>query len=181
MRKRTCYAAAMVIGVLATAGCAHAAATSPAAGAASSVTAQAPTPSAATSPSGTAPACPAPLPPAGALNLSAQDSGKTFCVTRGTVVVVMLRGTLDAKWQPPRISSGSLKPTVDPRMLLQVGVTGAAYLAIRPGVAAVTSARYPCRLPEPAGSAAAVSSATPAVHCASSRMVFQVTLVVTAR
>jgi hypothetical protein len=182
MRKQTFYAAAAVISVLATAGCAQAASRSPAAGAASSATARVATaPSTAVSPSGTALACtPSPL-TAGPLSLSEKDNGKTFCVTTGTVVVILLRGTLSDKWQPPRSSSGSLGPMVDPRMMLQVGVTGAAFRAIRPGASTVTSVRYPCQLPAPAGSAAAVSSASPAVHCDSSRMVFRVALVVTAR
>jgi hypothetical protein len=185
MRRRTFYAAAAVISVLATAGCAQAASTSPAAGAAgaaSSATAPVATaPSIAVSPSGTAFACTASPLTAGALSLSEKDNGKTFCVTTGTVVVILLRGTLSDKWQPPRSSSGSLGPMVDPRMMLQVGVTGAAFRAIRPGASTVTSVRYPCQLPAPAGSAAAVSSASPAVHCDSSRMVFRVALVVTAR
>ena len=182
MRKISCYATAAVISVLATAGCAQAAGPSPAAGAASTATARtATTPSTATPPSGTALPCTASPLTAGALNLSDKDNGKTYCVTTGTAVVVLLRGTLSDKWQPLRSSSGSLRPMVDPRMMLQAGITGAAFLAIRPGISTVTSVRYPCQVPGPAGSASAVTSASPAVHCDSSRMLFRVALVVTAR
>jgi hypothetical protein len=175
MRKISGYAAAAVIGVAVTAGCAQSASTSAAAGAAPTATMS----STATSPSGTAVSCTASPRTAGILSLSEQDNGKTFCVSTGTVVVVLLRGTLSDKWQLPRASSGYMRGTVDPRLMLQAGVTGAAFRAIRPGAGTVSSVRYPCQLPEPAGSAAADISATPAVRCAGSRMVFRVALVVT--
>jgi hypothetical protein len=95
------------------------------------------------------------------------------------VIVVLLRGTLSDKWLPIRSSSAALAPKADPRLMLQIGVTGAAFQAIGPGEATITSARYPCRVPGPGGSAATAPAATPPVHCGAV-MAFRVTLVVKA-
>jgi hypothetical protein len=60
-------------------------------------------------------------------------------------------------------------------VMLQIGVTGAAFDALRPGTAALTSARYPCRVHGPAPATAQESA--PPTHCGAI-MAFRVTLVV---
>jgi hypothetical protein len=201
MRKMALYAAAIASCGLAVAGCAQAA-SAPAAGTASSTstpvtsttpvtpptpatpvtpvtpaTGTAATPSA-TAPSGATMSCPAAQRATRTLSLTKADSGRTFCVTPGTVLVVLLQGTVSGKWQPLRSSSGVLAPAPDPRLVLKVGETGAAFRAIRPGTATITSARYLCGSPAPSSSAAAATT-SPAMHC-DSLVAFRVSVVVQA-
>jgi hypothetical protein len=195
MRKMALYAAAIASCGLAVAGCAQAA-SAPAAGTASSTstpvtsttpvtpatpaTGTAATPSA-TAPSGATMSCPAAQRATQTLSLTKADSGKTFCVTPGTVLVVLLQGTTSEKWQSLRSSSGVLAPAPDPRLVLKVSETGAAFRAIRPGTATIMSARYLCGSPAPGSSAAAATPATtsPAMHC-DSLVAFRVSVVVQA-
>jgi hypothetical protein len=76
-------------------------------------------------------------------------NGKTLCVTAGTAVTVLLRGTPGSKWAPVKSDSAVLVPRADPRLALQAGMTGAAFTAARPGKAILSSARFACR-PSPA-------------------------------
>jgi hypothetical protein len=149
---------AAVAGTLAaTAACGHQLAGSPA-----SVTA---------SSSAAAAACGAAAPQASrTVTITVRDNEKKLCVKTGTVVLVFLRGTLRDKWAPIHSSSAALTPKVDTRLSLQAGVTGAAFEAVRPGVATITSARNPC---------GAASSHPPRLECGVV-IGYRVTLVMTA-
>jgi hypothetical protein len=106
------------------------------------------------------------------LTLNLADNSKSLCVTTGTVVVVFLRGTLSDRWGAIRSSSAALVPKADPRLTLQVGITGAAFEAIHPGVATISSARYPCQ-----ARTSGPGAASPAAQCGSPAD-FRVTLTV---
>ena len=108
------------------------------------------------------------------LTVTVADNGKTFCVATGTVVEVFLRGTPSNMWQPIYSGSPVLAPRPDPRMALQIGVTRAAFEAVRPGTAAIASVRYPCRVPP--SRVAIASGAAPRVNCPAVAL-FRVTLV----
>jgi hypothetical protein len=92
---------------------------------------------------------------------------------------VILRGTAGDQWTAIRSSSAVLAPRADPRMTLQRWVTGAAFEAARPGVAAISSARHPCRILAPADPGSTTSATTaPPMHCGAI-MAFRVTIEVT--
>jgi hypothetical protein len=75
------------------------------------------------------------------------------------MVLVLLRGTLSAKWAVVHSTSTALAVRPDPHFTLQVGVTGAAFEALHPGDAVLSSLRYPCQ----GGVREAEPSA--AIHC----------------
>ncbi len=77
------------------------------------------------------------------LTITSADNNKTLCVTTGTIITVILRGTLSDKWTPIHSDSVAATPRADPAMTLQAGVTGAAFDAARPGTATISSARPP--------------------------------------
>lgn len=77
------------------------------------------------------------------LTITSADNNKTLCVTTGTVITVMLRGTPSDKWTPIHSSSIAVTPRVDPALTLQAGVTGAAFDAATPGTATISSTRPP--------------------------------------
>jgi hypothetical protein len=83
-------------------------------------------------------------PPHRTLTLSTADSGGSFCVKRGTGVLIYLRGTPTAKWAALRSSSAAMVPRANGHLMLALGVTGGYFVATRPGVAAITSSRNPC-------------------------------------
>ncbi|MBV9380444.1 MAG: hypothetical protein JOY82_16045 [Streptosporangiaceae bacterium] len=115
-------------------------------------------------------ACGAAAPQAGrTVTITASDNEKSLCVKTGTEVLVFLRGTLRSKWAPIHSSSAALAPKPYGGLTLQVGVTGAAFEAARPGIATITSARNPC------GPAA---SHSPRLECGVI-MEYRVTLVIT--
>jgi hypothetical protein len=174
MRTAWSWAAAVLAGAVAVAGCAQSPGTPRAAAGGSATAAAVATRPAGGSPSPAAgPAC-SPARPAAdpALTLTGADNGRTFCVYTGTAIAVFLRGTPGSTWTPVRVTAAVLTPRPDPRMMLQYGVTGAAFAVARPGLATITSVRYRC----PAAGAAA-SAAT---HCGT-RTTFRVTLVARAR
>ncbi len=78
------------------------------------------------------------------LTITAADNGRSFCVTRGTSVVVVLKGTPARNWGPIRASSAALRPSANGEMTRPAGVTSAAYLAVRPGTAIIISGRPAC-------------------------------------
>lgn len=125
--------------------------------------------------SGRAVACSAP--PASAaghsLTLSKQDNGKTLCVSTGTTVAIYLQGTAARRWSPIHTASPALKPVANGRLMLKLGVTGAFFKAVKPGVATVTSSLASC----PGGGEFGGTASPSGAHC---RMgtVFRVTLVV---
>ncbi|MGW4730396.1 hypothetical protein ACWEQC_14705 [Streptomyces shenzhenensis] len=106
------------------------------------------TPSAPGTPSGpdTAPAT-SPAPTAGGCatraELTAADNGRSLCLVRGGVVRITLDGTEDRPWQPLTASGDVLKP-VDPGFVILPGDAVAAYEAVAPGTARLTSSRPLC-------------------------------------
>jgi hypothetical protein len=82
--------------------------------------------------------------PGRTLTLSATDSGGSFCIKRGTGVLIYLKGTQTAKWGALKSSSPAMAPRANGHLALQVGVTGGYFVAVQPGTAAITSSRSPC-------------------------------------
>jgi len=89
-------------------------------------------------------AMPAVLGPGRTLTLSMTDSSRSFCVRRGTGVLIYLRGTATHKWGPLKSSSAVLVPSANGHLSLALGVTGGYFVAARPGSAVITSARSRC-------------------------------------
>lgn len=114
---------------------------------------------------------PAPACASRMLTVTIADNNKSMCVTTGTVILVNLRGTLSDKWGGIHSSSAVLAPKADPRLLLQVGFTGAGLEAIHPGVATISSVRNPCLLRAP------TAKPSPAMRCTSTSD-FRLTLTV---
>ncbi len=83
-------------------------------------------------------------PVSGVLTLGNQDNGGTFCVRPGERVMVYLRGTPAREWAPIRSDSAVLVAVPSGLLSLPVGVTGASFLAARPGTAHLTSDRPVC-------------------------------------
>jgi hypothetical protein len=83
------------------------------------------------------------------LTLTNADNGRSVCVRRGTAVLVYLRGTQASRWSVIHASSSVLRPRANGHGLLALGVTGASFLAARPGTASITSARMACPTPPP--------------------------------
>jgi hypothetical protein len=78
------------------------------------------------------------------LTITYADNGQTLCVRRGTAVQVFLKGAPANRWSVIRVSNTVLKPHANGRMMLALGVTGASFLAVRPGTVTLTSFRHPC-------------------------------------
>jgi hypothetical protein len=85
-----------------------------------------------------------PAPAGSVLALSNRDNADTFCVPVGQHLTIFLNGSPTRLWSTIRSDSGSLGPSPDGRLMLRLGVTGAAFQAVRPGVAHLTSARTLC-------------------------------------
>jgi hypothetical protein len=83
-------------------------------------------------------------PPGSVLTLGNRDNGDTFCVRVGQHVTIFLDGSPSRLWSVIRSDSSVLVPSPDGRLMLRLGVTGASFLAARPGVAHLTSARTLC-------------------------------------
>jgi hypothetical protein len=75
------------------------------------------------------------------LTLSNGDSGRSFCIKRGTGVLIYLKGTPTAKWATLKSSSAAMVPSANGHLALAIGVTGGYFVAAKPGVAAITSSR----------------------------------------
>ena len=106
------------------------------------------------------------------LTITAADNGRSFCVARGTSVVVLLRGTQARKWSPIRASSTVLRPHANGEFTLAIGVTGASYVAVQPGTAIISSGQPACGPPN--GSS---SSGSGTLECGAI-LVFRVTVTV---
>ncbi len=134
MRSVSVLAAAVIIGASAlTVACGASAtpsATSPAASA-----------SAAAAACGSAPAV---LGPGRTLTLGNADNSRSFCVRRGTGVLIYLHGTATARWSTLRSSSAALVPSANGHLMLARGVTGGYFIAAQPGSAVISSARPRC-------------------------------------
>src|SRR5215475_97808 len=83
------------------------------------------------------------------ITLTNADNGRSVCVRRGTAVLVYLRGTKASRWSVIHTSSGVLQPHANGHGLLALGVTGASFVAARPGTALITSTRQGCPTPPP--------------------------------
>jgi hypothetical protein len=90
-----------------------------------------------------------PAPRQSVITLTTADNGRSVCVRRGTAVQVYLRGTQASRWSAIHASSGVLRPRANGPLLLAVGVTGASFIAARPGTASITSIRQACPTPPP--------------------------------
>jgi hypothetical protein len=137
-------------------------------------TAAAPPSSASASPGSGAAAC-GPVTHGGRLAVTAADNGKSFCVTRGTNVVVFLKGTAARKWAPVHASPAVLVPHANGEFTLAIGVTGASFLAVQPGTAVITSSRPACGPGVPPGDSA---TGTGTLSC-DAIIAFRVTVTVT--
>jgi hypothetical protein len=84
------------------------------------------------------------LGPGRTLTLTQTDSTRSFCVKRGTGVLIYLRGTAIDRWGPLKSSSAVLVPSANGHLSLAVGVTGGYFVAALPGSAVITSARSRC-------------------------------------
>ena len=82
--------------------------------------------------------------PGSTLTLGSRDNRATFCVRVGQLVIVYLNGSPAHMWAPIHSDSSDLKPTANGHLMLRLGVTGAAFIAARPGIAHITSARPVC-------------------------------------
>ncbi len=85
-----------------------------------------------------------PVPPGSTLTLGSRDNRATFCIRVGQLVIVYLNGSPAHMWAPIHSDSSDLKPTANGHLMLRLGVTGAAFIAVRPGIAHITSARPVC-------------------------------------
>jgi hypothetical protein len=83
------------------------------------------------------------------ITLTNADNGRAVCVRRGAAVLVYLRGTQASRWSVIHASSGVLRPRANGHGLLALGVTGASFVAVRPGAASITSIRLVCPTPPP--------------------------------
>jgi hypothetical protein len=84
------------------------------------------------------------VPPGSTLTLGSRDNRATFCIRVGQQVIVYLNGSPAHMWAPIHSDSSDLKPTANGHLMLRLGVTGAAFIAARPGKAHITSARPVC-------------------------------------
>jgi hypothetical protein len=115
------------------------------------------------------------VPPKNTLDIGNSDNGSSLCVRRGTGVLVMLKGTPTHKWAPIRVSSAALVPKPNGRLMLERGVTGAYFVATRPGDAVITSVRAVCGTSVAPGGTA--SSPPSSIHC-DAEIAFRVSVVV---
>jgi hypothetical protein len=84
------------------------------------------------------------LGPGRTLTLTQADSTRSFCINRGTGVLIYLRGTAIDRWGPLKSSSAVLVPSANGHLSLAVGVTGGYFVAAQPGSAVIASARSRC-------------------------------------
>lgn len=109
------------------------------------------------------------------LTLTDRDNGKTVCLPQGAGLFVFLHGSMTRWWSPIKSNSPALAARANGRMMLALGVTGAYFVAARPGTATVTSAKSICG-PRVRPTAPTTSTG---VHCGGTPMVYKVTLVIT--
>ncbi|MFF4400166.1 hypothetical protein [Streptomyces sp. NPDC001480] len=106
-----------------------------------------PSDSASQSTSPSAPPSPSPTGPAGSCTprtqLDATDNGRTVCLAKGQVLRLTLDGTKSRPWKPVAAEGGALKAT-NPGFVIQPGDAVAAFEAVAPGTAHLTSSRPLC-------------------------------------
>lgn len=83
-------------------------------------------------------------PKAAQVTITNTDNGRTVCVRPGAAVLVFLRGLPPHKWSAIRASGPALRPHANGHMMLQFGVTGGSFLAVRPGTSVLTSTMMAC-------------------------------------
>lgn len=92
------------------------------------------------------PSAPASQAPSGCTDqaqLGAADSGRIVCLTVGGTVRLTLDGTKDRPWTPVKATGAVLKGA-DPGIVILPGDALAAYTAVAPGTARLTSSRPLC-------------------------------------
>jgi hypothetical protein len=78
------------------------------------------------------------------ITLSAHDNGKSYCITKGTGVLIYLRGSQAVPWSHLKSHSTAMVPRANGHMMLMLGVTGGYFVAAHQGVAVISSSRNPC-------------------------------------
>ncbi len=102
------------------------------------------------------------------------DNHRSLCVRRSTAVLVYLVGTVRSLWATIHVSSAVLQPIAHGYRGRTREVTGAAFTAVRPGTAVITSIRPVCR---PAGAPGNGASAPGTLQCGE-MLAFRVTVTV---
>jgi hypothetical protein len=107
--------------------------------------------------------------------LGNRDNHRSLCVRRSTAVLVDLRGSVTSRWAAIHASSAVLRRI--PRAIRNQtgGWTRAAFLAVRPGVATLTSIRHVCGPSVTTGNGAS----EPRARQCGALLVFRVTVTVT--
>lgn len=93
------------------------------------------------------------------ITLSASDNGRSLCITRGTGVLITLKGTPAVRWKQLSSSSAALEPRANGHLMLMLGVTGGYFVAVHNGVAVISSTRTPCGPPVPPPTVPAAAAA----------------------
>jgi hypothetical protein len=107
--------------------------------------------------------------------ISNSDNHRSLCVQRSTAVLVYLLGTATSRWAAIHVSSAVLQPLAHGYRGRMRGVTGASFLAVRSGTAAITSIRSVCG---PAATPGNGASARGTLRCGA-MLAFRVTVTVT--
>lgn len=107
------------------------------------------------------------------LRVSVDDNRQSFCVNRGTTVLVYLKGSQGHKWALIQASSSALQSIANAHLQLAAGVTGASFAAAHPGTAIITSVRPVCGSQPPQADTSRVG----AVQC-EAILTFRVTVTV---
>ena len=79
------------------------------------------------------------------LTITFADNETTYCVRVGDKLRVYLRGTDSSPWLRPLVSGNALTSISGTASALAKGITGASFVAVRPGQVNVTSIRPPCQ------------------------------------
>ncbi|MFG2885335.1 hypothetical protein ACGFYV_24095 [Streptomyces sp. NPDC048297] len=85
--------------------------------------------------------------------LTAADNGRTLCLTRGGDLRLTLDGTRSRPWKPV-MTSGTALEAINPGFVILPGDATAAYRAVQPGTAKLTSSRPLCPQPTAPGQVA---------------------------
>ncbi len=78
------------------------------------------------------------------ITLGARDNGKSYCIKKGTGVLIYLKGSQALPWSHPTSHSTAMVPRANGHMMLMLGVTGGYFVADHQGVAVITATRSPC-------------------------------------
>lgn len=100
-----------------------------------------------------APALPAPsassVSPVPVVTVTEADAGRTVALRPGQRLEVYLHGVAQDLWSQPAATGPALEPVASGKRTLPVGVTGAAFQAVRSGSARITATRELCPDPGP--------------------------------